>query len=249
MVESQAFAVLSTCLAFGIYFAGPLGLLVCVAPSRARANLFPFVVGMTTFLLAWMWIACLLGLWARLGTAAATTALAYALAFSAFAGVFEESFRYVALRIVNGKIAVVDWKTALAYAAGHAGGESILVGITRLGSPGFAAPALVEDAVYHLLGAFIVHACFTAVVLHAVLSRRLWPLFVAMLWHFGQDMFGPAARALCGEYVGSVLYFGTNFTVYPCLLVATLRRWFPAAATNTSAQETTSSPDRMAASC
>ncbi|MEX0677682.1 MAG: hypothetical protein WD063_11440 [Pirellulales bacterium] len=222
MTISPAVAQVLGWLGYGLYFAGPAALFLLASGRRARRDFNVFALGMATFLLAWISIDGLLGLLAWLGLAPDQPTLAHSLVFATLAGVFEESFRYAALGIVRRSVAVVDWRTVLVYAAGHSGGECMLCALERTKSAQLAPAALVADAVYHVLGAFIVQACFTAVVFRSIERKAIGFLIVAMVWHFWQDMPWTTALGSAGAAAGLAVSFG----LYPCVLVWLLHRWY-----------------------
>jgi uncharacterized membrane protein YhfC len=209
-------------LGYACYFAGPVALFLVIAGRRARRDFRVFAIGVPTFLAAWIVIDGVLRLLDRQGIVLAQPGLAYSLAFATLAATVEESFRGGALRIVTRVAPVVDWRTVLIYAAGHSGGECILSSLARLKTAQLAPGAIWADAAYHVVGAFIVQACFTALVLRAIERKAGWLFFVAVAWHFVQDM--PWA-ALLGS-AGAAVSLGVSFGVYPSLLVWLLHRWY-----------------------
>jgi uncharacterized membrane protein YhfC len=221
-MKMPASDVVLSWLGYGWYFAGPAVLFLVIAGRRARRDFRIFALGVSTFLAAWIVIDAVLRLLERLGIVSAPPGLAYSLAFATLAATVEEAFRRGALRIVTRMTPVIDWRTVLIYAAGHSGGECILSALARLKTAQLAPGAIWTDAAYHVVGAFIVQACFTALVLRSIERKAPWLFFVAVVWHFVQDMPWPA---LLGP-AGAAVSLGVGFGLYPCLLFWLLHLWY-----------------------
>jgi hypothetical protein len=110
----------------------------------------------------------------------------------------------------------------LVYAAGHSAGECILSAFVRLKAVQLAPGAIWADAAYHVAGAFVVQACFTALVMRSIQRGAMWPFLVAVGWHFVQDL--PWAAAL--GPAGTIASVAVAFVLYPCLLAWLLHRWY-----------------------
>ncbi len=211
-------------VAYVLLLAGPLGLVACLGGAQTGRNLRLFAVGMLAFLLAWGWIGFGFEQCRRLGIPLALGSPSHVLAFSASAGLFEELARFVAILACLRWMCQGDRRAVVAYAAGHAGGECLMVAMSRLNTSQMHGMALLSDAGFHLVGALIVQSCFTAVVWRAALVWRAAPgrsgrlLAVAMLWHFLQDVICMTATPLLGEATGRAVILGVNFGLYPCLL-------------------------------
>jgi uncharacterized membrane protein YhfC len=232
MFESGDGAGCLSGLAWCVYFLGPAAVWLVICGGQARSSLRIFLLGVATFLSAWVVIAQLLGLLSAASLIGQVSSLSYTLAFAASAALFEETFRLGALRLVQRMVAAIDRRAVLAYAAGHAGGESLLRGWTRIEAGQLSGADLLADAAYHVAGALVVQACFTLLVYRSLRGRTPWFFLLAMLLHFVQDMPWAAALGSSGEALQPLVVLG----FYP-VLVAWLLVDFRASRESTIAAE------------
>jgi hypothetical protein len=211
-------------LAPAIYFVGPWLLAAALFGRDLRRYFLVYVGGAAAFLLAWVGVATCLNFLDRSGVLGGPGTVASALAFAALAAVWEEPARLLALRVLRRAADGWPWRTTLLYACGHAGGEALLVGLLHLRHGGTAPWPLWVAAVYRVVAACVVQACFTAMVRQALVHRQARWFVLVLACHFAQDLVGGALVHALGEGPGMVARAGIDLVLYPAVLLWIIRR-------------------------
>lgn len=227
-----------------IYFAAPvlLGLLgVKLLGQRPRV----FVAGMAAFGAAWVidqTIASVSLRWFHL----TERSFAYAVIVSVAAGVVEETVRYIAFRRLAAFRNNGNWRSALGFAMGHHGMETIIVGLTVLlvalvvtyKPEAISDPQLLKQcqaavaqgngvklysAFERLLVGLLIHTCFSGLVMLAVTRSVPGWLSLAVAWHFAHDMVGLNLHRLPAPRLAGRIWIGIIVIVYTTLAVRIFR--------------------------
>lgn len=227
-----------------VYFAGPFALGV-VGASRLAQPFRIFVIGLIAFFLAWLAMQTITGIATQAFRVAEGT-LAYATIVAACAGVFEEWARYVAFRRCASFRENRNWRSSTMYAVGHHGMETIIVGLTLVlihvvvtwRPEAISSPALLQQceavlsrgsgtklyqSIERLAVGLLLHVCFSAVVMLAVLrGRRRW-LLVAGAWHFLHNLVAFNLHHLADHWLVSKAWIGIIVIGYSYLVVRLYR--------------------------
>jgi len=194
-----------------IYFLGPFLLAFFIGRKTLKVTYCAFGIGLLVFFIAWVCILVVTQIPAAMSDSFKEGTLLYSLILAASAGLFEESGRFFAFKVFRGLREKRNWNTGIMYAVGHSGMESIIVGGSLLltilvvkYAPQFLSPELLNESkkvleisfgaglynsLERLLVGFLIHSCFTCVVLLSLVKSKKY-LLLAMLWHFAHDMVG-----------------------------------------------------------
>jgi uncharacterized membrane protein YhfC len=220
-----------------VYLVGPFALgILGVRLLHQRYGVF--VIGMVTFLVAWMINQTIVSVAAQ-SFQLTERSLGYAVIASLAAGIVEETARYVAFRRLAAFRHNRTWSASLTYALGHHGMETIIVGLTLLlialvvrYRPGaITDPATLENcraltalgggvrlynALERISVGLLIHACFSGVVMLAVVRAQWRWLVVAMAWHFAHNLIGFSLPRLSPHWLVSkawimIVVFGYSY--------------------------------------
>jgi uncharacterized membrane protein YhfC len=223
-----------------LYFVGPF-VLAAVGLTLTRQRVRIFGIGLATFFLVWIVMQAALGV-AMQAFRLPETSLLYALVVSGLAGLCEEPARYLVfsqLKVFRGNR---TWRASLAYALGHHGMETIIVGLTlllttavvRYKPDAISDPATLQQAretaavgaavnlylaIERLFVGLLIHACFSGVVMLAVATGRSRWLAVAMLWHFAHNLVGFGTQRLPAPEVMGKAWIAVILVSYTYLLI------------------------------
>lgn len=228
-----------------IYFLLPL-LIAFIGARILRQRYRIFFIGGLAFFAAWVIDQTITG------TAAAVfgwkeTSVLFGLVASLSAGVFEESARYVVFRHLPAFRGNRNWRSAVTYTFGHHGAETVIVGLSLLLTyvvvtykpDALSDPQMLERAraavalgagprIYNaserLIVGFLIHACFSSVVMLSVLLAQRRLLLVAMGWHFVHDMIGFNLHRLSDHWLVSKAWIAFILVVYTIILTRLCRR-------------------------
>ena len=194
-----------------VYLVGPFALgILGVRLLHQRYAIF--VIGMIAFLITWIINQTIVSVAAQ-SFQLTERSLGYAMIASLAAGVVEETARYVVFRRLAAFRDNRTWSASLTYALGHHGMETIIVGLTlllitlvlRYKPDAIADAATLEkcralaalgpgvklyNALERISVGLLIHACFSGVVMLAVVRGQGRWLLVAMAWHFAHDLIG-----------------------------------------------------------
>lgn len=227
-----------------LYLVGPL-VLAFVASRVLETSLAPFRAGLITFLLSWVCVILVTQAIAASSAWARHDTVLYTILVAAAAGLFEETGRFFAFRAFRALRAAPTWRTALVYAAGHGGMETLVVGAS-LGltaavvahRPDLLTPevlassravlatgagAAVYAAVERLLVGALIHSCFTLVVLLGILRRQRRYLGAAILWHFAHDVIAQNLERVAPHWPAHAAWILVLVVGYTWLAVRLLR--------------------------
>lgn len=104
-----------------------------------------------------------------------------ALFFAVTAGLFEETGRYIGLRIFRKKR--VSWLDGVAFGLGHGGIEALWIGVTMLAYSGAPSQGNYAVVAFERICAIIIHIGMTLVVLKGIEKKKIRYLFFAILMH------------------------------------------------------------------
>jgi uncharacterized membrane protein YhfC len=248
-----------------VYFAGPFVLGIAGA-ILLRQRFRVFVIGLVTFLLAWIVMQSAAAV-ATQGFGVTERSLLYALIVSLLAAVCEEPARYIAFRRLPAFRGNHNWRSSLTYALGHHGLETIVVGLTillvtlvvRYKPDAISDPVTLRDcqaavalgsgtklynAFERLSVGLLIHACFSGVVMLAVARGRTRWLFAAMAWHFAHNMVGFNLHRLSDHWLTSKGWIAIVVIGYSYLAVRVYRA-LAATVSRPHASDTPPSPSPM----
>lgn len=220
---------MSSPLPYLIYLLGPLVLAVLVR-GVLGAGWRPIGAGLITFFLAWIGVMVVTQTAASLSRELAEGTVLYTVVVAVAAGVLEESGRLVAFRVFRTLRGAPTWRTGLAYAVGHSGMESVIVGGSLVLTaavvsyhPELLSPELLArseellgtglvgasyGAIERVLVGCLIHAAWTLVVVLAVVRSDLRFLALAIGWHAAHDVIAQNLQHLSSAWTVHAAWIG-----------------------------------------
>lgn len=215
MIQSNTLLPVLFCIL--VCFGVPLSVSIAAA-RKSRRYLVPFFVGALTFFVTQILLRIpIMQLWLAKQdwflVLNQTNPLAYGLILGVSASVFEETGRYVSLRLLYRKGRRPDWCDGICFGAGHGGIEAILlVGINYLvalilygGAPG-APIRLILFAGLERLFTMASHIGMTMMVMQSVRKITAYGLILALITHAAMDT-GVVLMQLNGFSMGFIEFF------------------------------------------
>jgi len=230
---------MSSPLPYLIYFVGPCALAI-LARRVLHVGWKAVGAGLVTFLVAWAAVMVVTQSAASVSAVFAEGTLLYTILVATAAGGFEESARFVAFRTFRGLRKAPTWRTGLAFAVGHSGAESFIVGgslaltsAVVLYSPESLSPDLLIAsrevlatgsasatfaALERLLVGFLIHGAFTLVVVLSVVRSDIRYLALAIAWHAAHDVIAQNLQRLSEHWIAHAAWIGFILLVYSWLI-------------------------------